>query len=354
MAFKFDENELKPIGEYHLPGIYGGSPKTVPKFNRPITPRENMIRYLTGKDPLWMPDTRRDCATICPYVMPDSYARAFGGPDWFGIEWEYEPKTRAAMVKPGTRRLSDITRWKEELTFPDLNAIDWEADRKNTYGDGLSKDRFTTFVILNGIFERTADLTSFEDTFCYLLEEPEALTEFYDRLVEWLIELMKIAHDVYGADAILFHDDMGSQKSAFFSSDLFRELFLPQYQKITGAAHDMGMFIFLHSCGNVGTQMQNFIDAGFDSWQGQNSANDKEALMEQYGDKLFQDSMIEIRPEMTDEEVIQTLHNVVDRNAKQRHLLPGVFVMGKRDFSPEDEFYRYSREVFAREKEQTT
>ena len=54
-------------------------------------------------------------------------ARCKGGIDWFGIEWEYEPKTNAAMVKPGTRRLDDITNW-ESLVFPDLSAIDWQKD----------------------------------------------------------------------------------------------------------------------------------------------------------------------------------------------------------------------------------
>ncbi|MFR4671323.1 MAG: hypothetical protein ACLT69_16090 [Intestinibacter bartlettii] len=29
------------------------------------------------------------------------------------------------MVKPGTRRLDDITNW-ESLVFPDLSAIDWQ------------------------------------------------------------------------------------------------------------------------------------------------------------------------------------------------------------------------------------
>ena len=82
-------------------------------------------------------------------------------------------------------------------------------------------------------FERTADLTSFEDAFCYLLEEPEALTEFYDRLAEWHIELIKIAKEYYHTDMILFHDDMGTQISTFFSPQIYKELFLPQYKKVT-------------------------------------------------------------------------------------------------------------------------
>lgn len=348
MSFVFNEDELKVTGEYFLPGIYGGKAKATPKFNRPITPRENMIRYLKGENPLWMPDTRRDCATVCPYVMPDSYARAFGGIDWFGIDWTYEPKSNAAMVTPGTRRLSDITEWENELVFPDLNAIDWEADVRDNYAKGLSEERFTTFVILNGLFERTADLTSFADAFCYLLEEPEALTAFYDRLVEWTIELMGIARKYYKADMILFHDDMGSQNNAFFSSDTFREIMMPQYQKITKAAHDMGMFIALHSCGNVKVQVPNFIESGFDAWEGQNSANNKQALMDQYGDKLFQMGHILIGPEVSDEDAIQMVKDTVNGIGKTRKFLPAVMAMGNRSVSIEDEFYRYTRELYSK------
>lgn len=340
------ESELQVIGQYRLPGIYGGSEKTVPKFNRPITPRENLIRYLKGENPMWMPDMRRDCATICPYVMPDSYARAFGGVDWFGIDWTYEPNVKAAMVTPGTRRLSDISRWEEELVFPDLDAIDWEADVQRNYAQGLSADRFTTFVILNGLFERTADLTSFEDTFCYLLEDPETLTAFYDKLVQWTIQLMGIARKYYHADMILFHDDMGSQNNAFFSSQVFREIMMPQYQKITGAAHEMGMFIALHSCGNVKVQIPNFIESGFDCWEGQNSANNKEALMEQYGDRLFQMSHLIIEPEVSDEDAVRIVKETVDGIGKSRHFLPGLMVMGKRKINIEDVFYLYTREMY--------
>lgn len=318
----------------------------IPRFNRPISPRENILRYLRGENPLWMPDMRRDCATVCPYAFPDNRARAFGGADCFGIQWTYEPNIRAAMVTPGTRRLSDITRWREELEWFDPWSIDWQKEIDEHYAQGLSPERFTTFVILNGFFERTADLTSFEDAFCYLLEEPEALTEFYDRLAQWHIELIKIAKQFFHADMILLHDDMGSQKNAFFSSQLYRRLLMPQYQKVTRAAHDMGLYISLHSCGNVGIHIQNFIDAGFDGWEGQNAVNDKQAIMDQYGDKLFQMSMTTIDPSLSDEEAEALVCGLVDGLGKTRRLLPSLLVMGQREVSIEDAFYRCSRRKY--------
>ena len=206
-----------------------------------------------------LPNQTLENNALQPLVMDDARARNFGGKDWFGIEWEYEPLTKAAMVKPGTRRLEDITDWRS-LEFPDLSAIDWEKDYKERYEGKISEDRLTYFIIVNGFFERTADLTSFEDTFCYLLEEPEALTEFYDKLAEWHIELIKIAKEIYHADMILFHDDMETQINTFFSPQIYKELFLPQYQKITKAAHDMGMYVCLHSCGCIGSVSYTHLD----------------------------------------------------------------------------------------------
>ena len=217
----YDKKELEIVGEYRMPGIYGSAESVTPRYNYPITPRENMIRMLEGQIPLWLPNQTLDNNAIQPLVMPDARARNFGGTDWFGIESEYEPLSQAAMVKPGTRRLSDITKWQEEIIWPDLSAIDWKKDYEENYKDRIGQDRFSYFVIINGLFERTADLMGFEDAFCALLEEPEELTAFYDRLVDWHIELIKIARDIYHADMILFHDDMGTQINTFFSPDIF-------------------------------------------------------------------------------------------------------------------------------------
>ena len=59
---------------------------------------------------------------------------------------------------------------------------------------------------------------------------------------------------------ILFHDDMGTQISTFFSPQIYKELFLPQYKKVTKAAHDMGMYICIHSCGCIGSLMPLIIE----------------------------------------------------------------------------------------------
>lgn len=340
----FNEDELKVIGQYSMPGIYGAPDCNVPRYNYPITPKENMLRMLRGEMPLWVPNQTLDNNAIQPTVMPDAAARNWGGIDWFGIEWEYEPLTKAAMVKPGTRRLSDITEWENELVFPDLNAIDWAKDYEENYKGRVAEDRFSYFPIVNGLFERTADLTSFEDAFCYLLEEPEILTEFYDKLVDWHIELIKIAKKYYNVDMILLHDDMGTQISTFFSPDTYEELFVPQYKKITKAAHDLGMYICLHSCGCIKTLMPLIIEAGFDAWEGQDSANDKKAIIDEFGKDLAQCTLYIIPADMSDEDAVADIHKKVDELG-----MTGRFACRLRDEKTDrkinlaEELYRYSR-----------
>lgn len=289
-----------------------------------------------------------DFNVIQPEIMPDAYARNYGGIDWFGIDWQYEPLSKAAMVRPGTRRLSDITKWKEEIVWPDLNAIDWAADYEKNYAPVISKERPTMFIIVNGFFERLADLTSFEDTFCYLLEEEEAVEEFYSRLTQFHIDLMRIAKEYYHADVITFHDDMGTQISSFMSPDTFEEVLLPHYRRMNDAAHEMGLLVNFHSCGCVGNQIENFIKAGFDYWEGQDACNDKAALMETYGDQLGQVSVFMPEPELSDEEFAAAIEKRVNELGKKgRYIVWFGDMNPNRSVNGEELIYTLSRKMYA-------
>jgi Uroporphyrinogen decarboxylase (URO-D). len=344
IKYPFDKKEIRDVGMYKaIPGPSGPTRK----FDTPITPKENLLRMYRGEKPLWAPNLTADCNMVQPDLMLDAYARTHGGFDFFGIEWEFEPQSNAAMVKPGTRRLSDIIKWEEEIIWPDLKAIDWEKDYKDNFKSVLDLNRATMFMILNGLFERTADLTSFADTFCYLLEEPEVLAAFYNKLVDWHIELITIAKKYYHADIITFHDDMGTQIDSFMSPNTFKEILMPQYKKITAAVHDLGMVINYHSCGSVGKLIPYFIESGFDSWEGQESANNKNELMEKYGDQLIQTSMILFPEEISDEQVDEMIDNALNTVGKT-----GRFIGWTIDKKPDrvnqtvTKFYEKSRKFY--------
>ena len=346
------EEELKNVGTYPaFPMPYGEPGLEVRRFNTPITPKENSLRICRGEKPLWVPNYYTDFNFIQPLVMPDAVARWQGGKDWFGIEWQYEPLTNASMVKPGTRRLSDITRREEELEFPDLKSMDWEKDFEENYKGKISPDRPTVVVLVNGFFERTADLTSFEDAFCYLLEEPEALNAFYTRLADWYVELIGILKRVYDIDMITFHDDMGTQRSPFFSTDLFREIMLPHYKKVIDAAHSLGVYMNFHSCGCIEAHMEAIIEAGFDFWEGQDNSNDKKHTMELYGDRLAQSSCV-VPVDMTPDELKAELRRLVNELGPKGRFLIWLNPTQEPLFSiGSEEIYVASRELYSKDDE---
>ena len=316
------EIELQDIGEYKpVPKMYGMPGRAARKFNSPITPKENFLRIARKEKPLWIPNVSAEFNSIQPQVMPDASARCHGGTDWFGIEWEYEPRSNAAMVKPGTRRLSDITKWREELVWPDLKKIDWAKDYEETYAPFMEPDRATNFAIVNGCFERLGDLTSFADCLMYLIEEEEEVTALFSRFTDFHIELMEVARTYYGADLITFHDDMGTQISTFMSPSMFEDIMVPQYRRMTDAAHEMGLYVNYHSCGCVGTLIPHYIEAGFDFWEGQDNCNDKKGLMDKYGAQLAQLSVYTPNPNCTDEEYIaQIVKNIEELGAAGRYM----------------------------------
>jgi hypothetical protein len=162
---------------------------------------------------------------------------------------------------------------------------------------------------------------------------------------------VKIAKEVYGADLITIHDDMGTQRSPFISPDTFEECLLPHYKRFNKACHDMGLFVNFHSCGNVGKLIPLFIEAGFDFWEGQDNANDKKALLDEYGSRLKQISVYVENPSGTDEEYNKRIVNNLEKMGKNGTYICW-FVNTKPDskISPFETIYVTGRKMFCGEK----
>ena len=164
-----------------------------------------------------------------------------GGFDWFGVEWEFVPEVMAPMVKPGTKRLKDITNWKEELVFPDLSGFDWKALAAEETAKWDRENKISYMMLINGIFERTHALMGFEDALCAMYEEPEALHELIEAITDYKIELIRIIGKYYKPDVLCAHDDYGSNNKLMMSVDLWRELYKEPLRRLIEETHKQGM-----------------------------------------------------------------------------------------------------------------
>lgn len=287
----FQEKELNLIGTW--PVFEPGMPGT-PVFDTPVTPRENMEAFLKGKKPLWMPsflETKLFMPSILPdYVArgPVSEARPFplnklGGPDFFGVNWVFDPHAFGSMVRPGSPKVPDITQWEKYVTFPDLDSYDWAGSAAGNR-EFLDDRRAVQMVVYTGLFERLVSFADMSNALMALVdeEEQEAVHRLFDRLCQFYDDLFARFARWYKPTYLWFHDDWGTQRAPFFSLDTCREMLVPYLKRVVDSAHRYGIGFEFHSCGKNELLVPAMIEAGVDMWAGQ-TINDKAMLYREYG-----------------------------------------------------------------------
>ncbi len=317
----FNEAEMTPNGEYMrpIPGL-----KNVVKPTYPITTEENFKRFLEG-EPAWMPSDM-EIVLFNPTIVPENVARGmsiemqfltpdkFGGPDFFGIEWEYVPMVQGSMVRPGKPTLEDVSDWESVIKFPDLSTYDWEGckERNKFFLDPTRAIKTTVFT---GFFERLISFMDMENALIAMIDEDaeDDVKRLFDRLADFYVEFLGYMKKYYNVSMVWFHDDWGNQRAPMFSADTVRKMILPSLKKVVDGAHELGIIFELHSCGKIEDLVPIMIEAGVDLWDGQNM-NDKVKVCNEYGDKIKLQYILGdgITPETTDEEFRTLVNKLLD------------------------------------------
>ncbi len=90
-----------------------------------------------------------------------------------------------------------------------------------------------------------------------------------------------------GVDAIMSGEDWGTQDRLLVSPTTFREVFLPCFQRLCGAAHSRGLSVWFHSCGYVRDVIGDWLAAGIDCCQfDQPELHGIDYLAENYGGRM--------------------------------------------------------------------
>ena len=304
MGIPFDKRELEAAGIAHLKTALLSQDVKVYSF--PTTAREGYMAYYRGK-PIWV-NYLVETEIVTPFIIPDNIARGVvtdavltneekGGPDMFGVEWEFVPTAGGSMVRPGKPLLSEVGQWREKIKFPDIDSWDWEgAAERWREKHNPAKAQICTFV--NGFwFERLISFMDFENAAVALITEEdkkevqalfEATTEVGCKLVDKVCQYFQI-------DGFNVHDDWGTMRSSFFSPETCAEMIVPHMRKLTDHIHAKGVIADFHSCGKIDNQVQNMVDAGWDSWTPM-AICDTEKIFEEFGDKM----VISVMPDQFD------------------------------------------------------
>ena len=295
MIPKFDPKELELVEQ---PGAFGRMAKS---FRYPLNKHDHGVAMFTRK-PWWQGMQAMDATIFTPRVIPDNVARGFvfegarfdanaegGGPDMFGVEWEYIKSVGGSMVRPGKPFLEDISEWREKIVWPDIEKWDWEGSAKLNNGTYLRPENFNQMWFQTGFYERLIAFMEFEGAIMALFDEDsqEEVAAFFDKLTDFYITIFaKILETFPNIDAFFIHDDWGSQKETFFSPELAEKMIVPYMRRLTDFLHSKGKFCELHSCGNNYKQVENYIKAGWDAWAPQ-LMNDCYKIYDDFGDRIL-------------------------------------------------------------------
>jgi hypothetical protein len=89
-----------------------------------------------------------------------------------------------------------------------------------------------------------------------------------------------------GFDAVLVGDDYGFNSGPFVSPAMFRRVFFPALKHMCDVAHENGVFLICHSCGNLRLILPDMIEAGIDVYQAIQPIEDIAGLKRDFGRDL--------------------------------------------------------------------
>jgi len=148
---------------------------------------------------------------------------------------------------------------KVRIPNPDApGRFDEARRRREEAGDvyAFGTNQFTLFERLRFL---RGDCALLED----LCDADVNLIRLIDRLVEFNLRLLDHWKSV-GVDCVRFTDDWGTQQALFISPAMWREVFKPRYRTMFARAHELGMDVQFHSCGNVTAIVDDLIECGMD------------------------------------------------------------------------------------------
>ncbi|MGZ8255468.1 MAG: uroporphyrinogen decarboxylase family protein [Burkholderiaceae bacterium] len=179
-------------------------------------------------------------------------------------------RTRAQLAKTGLGRERALRSWQDEHAGLITNRDEflryrWPAfDQINIlpveYAATRMPDGMKVVLMYRGIFEDLRQLMGFESMAYATADDPELVDDVLEgltRVAEYTVGLAA-AHPATGA--IFYGDDMGFSSGTFLSPRFMRQHVIPRLKRIADACHEHGKPFLLHSCGNVLSLMEDFID----------------------------------------------------------------------------------------------
>ena len=167
---------------------------------------------------------------------------------------------KGEIYRPVVRDWSEL----EHMRVPDYTHPDCSEKMRSIFSQ--PSDRFKLAAIGGWIFDNARYLRKMEIYFADMALFPDELQRMHN-IVAGVYEQKIHQAGEAGAEGIMIGEDMGTQTGLLFSPRMFRFYFKAMYTRLFSIAHDYGMKVFMHSCGQNWAIVPDLLDAGVDVFQ---------------------------------------------------------------------------------------
>ncbi len=222
------------------------------------------------------------------YSNPERVAHSFGNSDLCGINcfakthatgwkeieqerWErtdewgntwgrVDPTSKGEVVKGVLENISDMDSYK----FPDYSRHD---DYNNVADRCLElPDKWILGNIPGFAFNIARKMRKLDQYLMDLVLEKKRMHELHDRIDNMVADMIR-NYAASGVDGVMFCEDWGTQNQTLISPKMWQEEFFPRFKKLCKLAHDLGVKVFMHSCGKIEAIVPGLMEAGIDVLQ---------------------------------------------------------------------------------------
>jgi len=242
--------------------------------------KENMLRTIRHEYPQWLPESDEAIITVRPPVCERPN---LAGKDAFGCEWLLDERAEGGTF-PAHQNfvVTDISRWREQVRFPDVEACDWTAAREKAAS--IDRDQYLVGGFIEmGLFERSYLLMGMEEALMAYYTDEEEMEALTAAIADYKIEFLQKYQKEVDMDILWYGDDWGTQNNLFISPEKWRRIIKPHTKRIYDCAKELGIIINQHSCGKIDMIMGDLVEMGADCWNPCQPCNDLAGLKKQYG-----------------------------------------------------------------------
>lgn len=253
-------------------------------------------------------------AQIIPLRIPSVYDAPADDPSY---RWSFRDKPASGGITYDNAGF--IEDWDRDLQ--PLLADFPSADYPKLISEAPAPDgRYRLGTWWYFFFERFWSMRGMENTLYDFYDRPDAVHALFRRLCDFYKRMLERGKRELGLDGVFTSDDLGTQTSTFFSTEIFDEFFAPYYKEVIDCAHDLGMHFWLHACGNISSLIPRLIDLGVDVLHPiQKYTMDEREIARKYGGQIAVWAGFDVQriiPYGTPEEVRREVRYLFDTYAR--------------------------------------